>query len=203
MTFFQEEILEPIARYFRFSESLKFISLTKSIILVDIGCGPKIRFFNFAKKHNVIFNKYIGIDPLIDKATVNIYKNSNQVGIYKQTINKILPCQSNSVNYVTAHAFIEHSNHPKEIINEAIRIIKENGKVVLTTPSPKSKGVLEFLAFKLNLLSTREILEHKDYFNKERLITLIDKKYLKSVNVFHRYFLFGFNNLFIITKNKC
>ena len=48
-----EPFLEPLARVFRFKKGIAEISNDKSIILVDIGCGPELRFYYFAKKHNV------------------------------------------------------------------------------------------------------------------------------------------------------
>jgi SAM-dependent methyltransferase len=177
-----EPLFEPIARYWRLSIGIKEIEKNNPIIVVDLGCGPKKRFYDFAKKRKVIFKKYIGIDQLIN-----------------HTIKDTVSLSDNFADYVVAFAFVEHIENPKKIMNEAIRIVKKGGKVIITTPSPRAKPLLELLAA-LNLISHREIREHKQYFDKKSLINLIYPENKKKIGIFHHYFHPWQNNLLILKK---
>lgn len=192
MKLFGEEILEPVARYFRFQEGLKFIPRNRPIILVDIGCGPKIRFHHFAKKHGIIFKKYIGIDSLITHVP------DDKILLIKNSLKTEIPVENNTVDIVCGLAFLEHIDNPKKILTDAVRILRKKGLAIFTTPAPLSKKILEFLSFRLGLISKREIAEHKNYFDKESLLKLLPEN--KNLKIIHRYFEFGLNNLLVIEK---
>jgi len=200
MTFFQEEILEPFARYIRFKKTLNHIPKHKGLVILDVGCGPKIRFYFFAKSFGIKLKKYIGLDPLLDEDIISKYKDNKSVSLVKKKFISTLNLKGQSVDCVISHAFLEHVENPSGFINESIRIVKNGGLIILTTPSPKSRKILEFLSLKLKLLSKREIEEHKNYFNKKTLSSLVSKNNLKAVKIFHKYFTFGLNNLFIIYR---
>jgi len=199
MKIFEEEFLEPFLRQFRFKQAIKYIKKNKPLILLDLGCGPKIPFYFFAKKNKVMFKKYIAIDPLINKKLINFVRGDN-ILILNQSLIKKIPFPSLSVDYIVAFAFLEHIENPDDIIREALRILKPGGKIILTTPTPKAKKILEFLSFKLKLVSPREIAEHKNYFTKEDLLSLIPKNKKLHLKIIHHYFEFGLNNLLVIIK---
>ena len=200
MNIFQEELLEPIARAFRFHHGFSEIDKKEKITLVDLGCGPKIRFYSYAKERKLKFERYIGIDPLISKAVIDKNSKANDILLIKNPLKNRLPIDTNSVDFVTAFAFLEHIDHPETILLDSIRILKKGGKAIYTTPTPKAKNILEFLSFKLGLISEREIKEHKNYFDKENLDNILKRKEIKVSNIKHSYFEMGLNNLLVITK---
>ena len=200
MKIFEEEFLEPFLRRFRFNQAIKYIKKNKPLVLFDLGCGPEIPFYFFAKKNKVIFKKYIGIDPLIKKNLIKDLSQNENILLLNKAIVKRIPLSSLTVDYITAFAFLEHIENPKDIIKEALRILKPGGKIILTTPTPKAKNILEFLSFKLKLVSPREIAEHKNYFTKEDLLSLIPKNKKLPLKIIHHYFEFGLNNLLVIIK---
>lgn len=108
---------------------------------------------------------------------------------------------SNSVDVVISLALIEHLNDYNLFVCEIYRILKKDGKLILTTPSKKSQWLLEFLAFKLHLISKEQILDHKNYFDKNDLIHILLLAWFKKENIQHTYFQFWYNNLIICTKN--
>lgn len=190
-----EEMLEPLVRWFRFQKGLIQINCTKPAILLDLGAGPKIRFYHFATKGGIVIKKYIAMDPL-----VKVNPQNKDIRIIKKAFSKTIPLKANSVDLVVGLAFLEHINNPKAAVNEAIRVVRKGGKIIFTTPTPRAKIVLEFLAFRLGLISRREIEEHNIYFDKQSLEKLIDPKLKKKIRVRHEYFEFGLNNLFVIEK---
>lgn len=195
-----EEFFEPILRLIRFKKAVGYIERSKPSALLDLGSGPRIPFYFFAKKNKVIFKKYIAIDPLIKKRLINSLVKKNDILILNKSIRKKIPLPSLSIDYIVAFAFLEHIENPADIITETLRILKPGGKIIITAPTPKAKGILEFLSFKLKLISPREIAEHKNYFTKENLLSLIPKNKKLNLKIIHQYFEFGFNNLLVIIK---
>ncbi|MBN1638768.1 MAG: class I SAM-dependent methyltransferase [Ignavibacteriales bacterium] len=192
MPILQEELLEPLARYLRFREIIKYIDRKKNLDIIDVGAGPNTPFESFLNRNGYKIKSYIAIDPLIKM-------NKKEIKYINHPVVKKLLVKSNSKDYAIAAAFIEHINNPKEILHEMIRVIKPGGKVIITTPTPRAKNILEFLSHKLKLISRREIQEHKNYFNKKSLIKLLPENKAKQ-NTYHKYFELGLNNLLVIEK---
>lgn len=70
---------------------------------------------------------------------------------------------------------------------------------MVTVPSKYAKPVLESLAFNIGIVSRDEILDHKNYFNKEDLEQLFDK--VESLQIQeHTYFQWCFNNHLFAVK---
>jgi len=192
----EEALLEPLARLFRFREGTPQLIKHKPVIIVDLGCGPNTPFYFYLIQKGIKIKKYVGIDPLLSRKTIQHHNKNNTVQLIKNGLKKRIPLPSSQADYVVAFATLEHFNHPKGILDDAIRILKKGGKIILTTPTFRAKPLLEFLE-KIGLLSSREIHEHKRYFDKNSLRRIIVSK---NVRVDHRYFEMGLNNLLIIEK---
>lgn len=192
MNISEEALLEPIARYLRYMKGVAEIPKNKPLILADIGCGPKIRFYTFALKNQVKIKEYIGIDPLAQ--TVGL----KSVKLIRKPITNTIPLSSKSVDILTGFAVLEHLNNPEDIMNDVFRVLKRGGKAIFTTPSKKSKKILEILCYRFNLISRRELEEHKGYFDKKSILRLV--KTNKKQTIFHSYFEFGWNNLIVFEK---
>jgi hypothetical protein len=65
--------------------------------------------------------------------------------------------------------------------------------LILTTPAPASKSLLEFLAFRLKIISQKEIENHKHYFSKRELLSILTD--LDFQNITCSYFELGFNQI--------
>lgn len=200
MHLFQEELLEPIARHVRFTKGLAHIKKSQPVTIVDMGCGPKLRFYHFAQKNKLQIEKYIGVDPLIEKSLFDEFKNHQVINIVNKPVDKKISIKDNTADYVVAFAFFEHIDHPKEILAECYRILKPGGKIILTTPTFAAKSVLEFLSYKLGLISRREIEEHKQYFDEYTLRKIAPSKVRRS-QISHQYFEMWMNNLLVIQKS--
>lgn len=195
----QEELLEPVARKARFSKGIAHIKTNQPVTIVDMGCGPKLRFYHYAKDHGLKIVKYLGVDPLAESKLVSKYKNHKTINVVNKPVDKKIAIKDNTADYVVAFAFFEHIDHPKEILAECYRILKPGGKIILTTPTFAAKSVLEFLSYKLGLISRREIEEHKQYFDEYTLRKIAPPKAKRS-QIFHKYFEMKMNNLVVIEK---
>jgi 2-polyprenyl-3-methyl-5-hydroxy-6-metoxy-1,4-benzoquinol methylase len=99
---------------------------------------------------------------------------------------------SSSVDCVTLIAVLEHLEKPESVLSECNRILKNDGIILITTPAPVSKPILEFLSFKLHIVSPAEIKDHKHYFTRRELSMILEKRGFANVQV--KSFEFGLNN---------
>lgn len=201
MTIFQEELLETFARSIRFKEGFKKIKKDSNLSILDLGCGPRCFFYHFLQQNHLPIKNYIGIDSLIkdEKGEFFLFKNIKKVKLIKEELVDKIYLPDQSVNYVVGFAFLEHLNHPDKILAESVRVLKKGGRAIFTAPTPLAKIILELFLSRINLISCREIAEHKYYFNKDSLLNLT-KTISVDIKVEHSYFEFGLNNLLVITK---
>src|SRR5574340_139398 len=166
-----EPFLEPIVRHIRFRKVIKQV-LPNSVV-VDIGCGHTPHLLN--RLEHYIKNGY-GVDQLIESR-----KGQKITLISKLLVDKI-PLRSGLANHVTLVAVLEHLENPDHILKESYRLLKKGGTLILTTPSPLNKPLLEFLAFKVGVISRREIAEHKRYFWKNDLLKALRQAGFKKID---------------------
>ena len=101
---------------------------------------------------------------------------------------------------VTLLAVLEHIplEEVDPLFREFRRILTDGGQILITTPTPAAKPVLEFLAFKLHLISEPEIADHRHYYSEADLRALAGRHGLEF-STYHN-FLFGFNCFASFTK---
>ena len=189
----KEELLEPILRNVRIRKVRKYLTkyITKNCILCDIGCGSNAKFLLDMSDY---ISKGYGFDKKIDN------KRINNVYIQNAEITNSIPLEDQSIDCVTLLAVLEHLNNPAKVLSECYRILKFGGILVLTTPSPFSKPILEFLAFKLKIISPAEIADHKHYYSKEKLTKILEETGFKDIKT--HSFEFGLNNLAVSFKKR-
>lgn len=176
---------DKLIQYFRFKKVLNLIPA--GCILADCGCGTG----DFLRSAQRRFSKGYGIETLAkDK------KCGENFIFLEGDLNYKIPLANGSVDVVTALAVIEHLNSPETFIQEVYRILKRGGRLVLTTPSPKARPLLEFLAHKVKIISRKDIKDHKNYFDKKKLELLFGK--FTDIKV--EYFLFGLNTIAVVRK---
>lgn len=79
--------------------------------------------------------------------------------------NPNLPFKNNFFDVVTMLAVFEHiqPDNLKRILKEIRRVLKPDGRFILTTPCPWSNKLLLIMS-KFRLVSQEEIAEHKKYY---------------------------------------
>jgi ubiquinone/menaquinone biosynthesis C-methylase UbiE len=98
---------------------------TSSIIkgtVYDLGCGERPYEVDILK----VADKYIGVDwgETLHTLKADIVSD----------LNKQLPIDSEVADTVTSFQVMEHLCEPQTMLNEAYRILKRNGTIVLTVP---------------------------------------------------------------------
>lgn len=182
-----EELLEPYLRKIRISKIKKHIPADS--ILCDVGCGANA---NFLQDISYYISEGYGFDKKIgDKRISNIYIKNADIEVQ-------IPLEDRYVDCVTMLAVLEHLSSPEKALSECVRILRPNGILVLTTPAPRSKPLLEFLSFNLGIVSPAEIADHKHYYSKKELFDLFSGAGLTEIKC--KSFEFGLNNIAMAFK---
>lgn len=182
-----EPILEPILRRLRFEKVLGYI--TRGSYVVDIGCGHTPHLLNRLERY---IKNGVGIDQLVDNV------DRGKIRLISTLLADKLPVASNVADHVTLIAVLEHLDNPSATLRESYRVLKRKGTIIITTPTPLNKPILEFLSFRLGVVSTREIAEHKRYYWKKELIYQLRKAGFRDIR--HRYFELFCNNFVVAYK---
>jgi SAM-dependent methyltransferase len=184
-------LLEKPAFFLRSYKLRKF--LNDCDVLVDMGCGFKAPLIRWLLK-NLKIKKAIGLDLSFDESL-----RSDSLDLVRVDLNNKIPVKNDVADYITSLAVLEHLDHPEINLGEVFRILRPGGLLVLTTPTPRAKPILEFLSFKLGLIEKQEITDHKTYFGKDLLRKSLLAAGFLPENVKIETFFFGLNN-FVIAK---
>jgi 2-polyprenyl-3-methyl-5-hydroxy-6-metoxy-1,4-benzoquinol methylase len=178
--------LDRFIRYLRLREISPY--LRKDDVVCDLGCGDG----NILKALSPKIKKGYGIDR------ESFDSKGGNLRFIHGDITKILPFGNERFDAILSLAVLEHLESPDSIFSEVRRTLKKRGLFILTTPAPLSKPLLEFLAFKLGTISSKEIKEHKHYYSKQELIGLFKKYNFKTMKL--KRFCLGLNTLAVAQK---
>lgn len=184
----REVLLEPLLRWFRLRKVIHHIPRKSQ--LLDVGCG---RSAVFLRTIGPRIEQGIGVDFKVKEMQIE------NVQTIQLKLADQLPFADNSFDVVTMLAVLEHIEQEKPILREIYRVLKPDGKLVLTVPSVWSKPILEFLSYRLKIIDEMEIRDHKRYYNRSRLRrVLIQDTQFRNFN--HQYFQLWMNNFCTVTK---
>jgi ubiquinone/menaquinone biosynthesis C-methylase UbiE len=184
----RDAILEPLLRQLRYKKVVDHIPVNTKVL--DIGCG---RSANFLKAISPKIAEGIGVDFKVEPINIRNIHTIQLKLAYE------LPFENESFDVVTMLAVLEHIEHEKSILKEIHRVLKKDGKLVLTVPSVWSKPILEFLAYRLKIVDELEIRDHKRYYNRQKLRNVLVEE-CKFRNFQHQYFQLRMNNFCTATK---
>lgn len=196
-----EPSLEKWARLFRYTKANEVLerqlSRKKSITLIDFGCGQDILYYKFITQ---VFPeaknrlKYIGVDPLLKKAT----SPDKSVILLKSKFENVKLTEKADV--ITMFAVLEHVDDAAFLLQNAAKLLKPTGIIIITTPSPLARFPLEFLSYEMGVIARREIDEHKRYPDRTFLLKLNQK--LSGLTLTQEYFEMGLNNFCLVSRKN-
>jgi len=172
----------------RFRKVIKLIPAGSTVL--DMGCGLTGNFLRSVENRIL---KGVGIDIEVVQPA-----DSAKIKLVKYDLNLGLPFSGDEFDVVISMANLEHLENPGKIMLEINRVLKPGGFLFLTTPTPWAKPVLEFMAFKLKIISPTEISDHKNYFDKKTIFDLCRRAGFSSFR--HSYFEFFMNNFLYARK---
>lgn len=122
----QAEYIMPGSRFIAFVQSQIYSKIIKEHacgLLLDLGCG-----------HIPLYNMYK--DQVVDNICVDwgntLHKNPYLD--YEIDLNSEIPLESNSFDTILITDVLEHIEKPALLISEMARLLKPNGKIILTVP---------------------------------------------------------------------
>lgn len=161
--------------------------INKESIICDIGCGDDA---SMLIRLAPLIKKGVGINPRIEIDRVSLPSN---IELRELFLPSRIPVADSSVDIVSMLAVLEHLTEVDKILLEVRRILKPGGIFFFTTPTPVAKPLLEFLAFKLGVISAEEIRDHKHYFSKKDLVDALIRAGFRQDRIKHNFFEFGLN----------
>ena len=185
----KEALLEPLLRKMRIRQVLPILLQHPECCLLDIGCGWEGGLLK-------------SVEPYVKRAVGVDFKAPSiatpKLTTITATLTDKLPFPDATFDVVTLLAVLEHLSLPRAMVGEIFRVLKPSGQVVLTAPSLDAKPVLEFLAYKVGIVSESEIRDHKCYYDRKSLEELFAGSGLRIDC--HRYFQLRMNNFLVATR---
>ena len=162
--------------------------------IADYGCGSSAPLLRALLEKGVIKNA-VGVDLHPDFSA-----ETDTLTLVKADLNEPLPLQDCSFDAVLSLATLEHLDKPDLHLREIHRTLKPEGKLLLTTPSPRGKPVLEFLAYRLKIIDRHEIEDHRQYFDSSMLAKALERAGFTPSAISPGTFQLGMNNIVIAYK---
>lgn len=156
----------------------------KNEFILDVGCGNGIASSDISSR-----NKVIGTD--ISKKALMKSSSKNIKPVLCDS-NKKLPFKNNCFDTVLLLDILEHILYPKNLLSESKRILKHNGKLIISVPN--TFNIVNRLYFALGIskditdLSHRQeklFSDHLHNFSFKILNKLINSKELKAIDKYN------------------
>ena len=178
-------VFDKFLQFWRYRKVVGLIPV--NCVLADLGCG-RGDFLRYMRSRIAVG---YGIDTKIA-----ISDGGGNLYFKEADLNKSIPLNDKSIDVVTSLAVLEHLHTPTVFVKEIFRILKPDGICIITTPAPMSKPLLELLAYRLKIISERDIRDHKHYFCREDLRELFSDFGTLQISSFQG----GLNTLVVAKK---
>jgi len=181
--------LDKLTCRYRLSMTAKYID--QNDIVLDFGCGVQHYLLNWGKNK---FKTGYGLDYDVkdcQKGNIHLLNHKFQGN---------LPFKDDFFNKVFLLAVLEHIEEidAQALFFEFSRVLKRNGRIIITIPTLRGKAALELLALKLKILSFEEISDHKHYYVEKEIRDLAEASGLKVI--YSKLFQLGLNSLYVLEK---
>jgi len=157
--------------------------------ILDVGCGSYPYFLTETN-----FKEKFGIDPSLEETKIK------GISLSKSDItNDPISFSDDYFDVVTMLAVFEHIDNYKldNVLSQIHRILKKEGRLIITTPAPWADKVLHSMAY-LGLISKEEIHEHKHNLKRKSIEEILGEAGFKNIK--SGFFELGFNMWFSVEK---
>jgi 2-polyprenyl-3-methyl-5-hydroxy-6-metoxy-1,4-benzoquinol methylase len=181
--------MSPFLETIRIGHAKKWI---KGNNLLDCGCGRGRLLDLIGSDYN-----YTGIDmdPALIDYLSNKYPKSNFI---KGDLNKILELvPDEKYDTIILAALIEHVSQPISLILNLRKLLKPNGIIIITTPSPSFEMIYHY-GSKFGIFDKHADEDHEDLISIKKLIGIVKESKLSLLKSYR--FLFGANQIVVGEK---
>lgn len=179
----------------RYQQVIKLIPKKKNQRILDIGCGDGVLL-------SLIKNaRLYGVD--LDQDSLDFAATKIKAKLVKASAEK-LPFKNNLFDVVIATEIIEHLSKPELMLKEIKRVLKPNGRVIISTPNQLAFGltdrlhVQEFSAGELQQLLQSEFKSVKISQSHPLFLKKIYSITLFKFGRFHFDFFRWLINMFVL-----
>lgn len=162
--------------------------------IMDVWSGYNATFLSYVQETYKPKSCY-AFDLVLNKESLS----AQWINCIEWDLNKPFSTENN-FDLIFATAILEHLSNPVWFLKECFNALKSGWRLVLTTPSVWSQPVLEFLAYRLHVISEEEIRDHKEYYDKNKLVSYCIQAWFKQDKIHHEYFELWMNNLVVAYK---
>jgi 2-polyprenyl-3-methyl-5-hydroxy-6-metoxy-1,4-benzoquinol methylase len=137
-------------------------------LILDVGCGN-----GWASKKLIPLEKKVISLDISPVNTFNAIKNvqhENHAGLIADVYN--LPLKENTIDCIIASEILEHVPDPKTFINNLIKLLKDSGKLIISTPY--NEKIEYYLCVHCNRPTPKNA--HLHSFNESNIILFIPEK---------------------------
>lgn len=116
----------------RYGKALPWITFKEKVIVREVGC-------KFAVLRDLLQEYSQGADYAavdIDVATLRKIPGYNPEQFICHNVNDGIPFQDSSADYIFCLEVLEHLEQPTAFLEEAKRVLKPHGKLILSVPNP-------------------------------------------------------------------
>jgi ubiquinone/menaquinone biosynthesis C-methylase UbiE len=116
--------------YIRLQEKIVSNIDEKSQIILDIGCGRAWVASRLLPRNQKVIS--FDVAPINVEKALSTYPHDNHFGVIGDGL--CLPFIDNCIDIVVCSEVLEHVEKPSQLIREITRVLKANGKAIITTP---------------------------------------------------------------------
>ena len=118
----------------------EFFPFKENDRVINIGCGKGPQAVSYSGRYKEMVGADISEDNLKEaKKAIELYKIENFKTICANVEN--IPLPDKSFNKAIAIDIIEHVQNPEKMCLEALRLLKDNGEILITFPAMHDKHV--------------------------------------------------------------
>lgn len=180
----QEAILE---RFLASQRCKQVIPYVRNKHVLDFGCGRRAWNANTISKYCLsvdgIEHNYTSVQKV---GAVSVYPDLDSLPAGK------------TYDAIIALAVFEHINPFVliDILGKLSRVCNRDTIIIGTVPTPLARPILEFLSYRLGLIDSSQIKDHKVYYDELWLSSILAKSNWKLIS--YKTFQIGLNSRFVL-----
>ena len=182
-------LLSPLLKNWRIKKVSKWISGKR---ILDCGCGDGVLLDVIGEDTD-----YTGID--INREHIDNAKSRRlNAKFLMLDVEGDLKVHG-KFDVIVMCALIEHLKNPERFLSIISRLLAKNGRIVITTPTPKANKILN-LGSAVGIFDMEAFKEHKSYFTYDDFGRIAKNLGLKIEH--YEKFQLGLNQLVVLCKAK-